>query len=182
MSGSAERNNRELTYEQVRRLFTYEPDTGILRWNHRDDVSKSWNARFAGKEAGSLDTKGYRRVAVNGKFYLAHQIAWFYVKGYWADEIDHEDHDRSNNRLNNLRDATSQMNSKNRGLRSDSTSGFVGVSQIRKTGRWRAYFHAPGQKQILLGVFATKEEAVEARKMADNENDFHPNHGLSKVA
>src|SRR5690606_26854186 len=126
---------------------------------------EGWNTRFAGKAAGGIDSHtDYRRVSVNGKHYQAHQIIWLYVNGYWADQIDHEDHDRANNKLSNLRDATPQMNSKNRGLRSDNTSGHVGVSQVKKTGRWRAYLHQPGQKQVLLGVFATKEEAVEARK------------------
>lgn len=177
MAGRPGLNNRDVSHSEVISLLHYDELTGKLFWKFRPGAT-SWNARFAGKEAGSLSPNGYIRVNIHRVPYQAHQLIWFIVHGTWADEIDHEDHDRSNNRIGNLRDATPQMNSKNRGLRSDSTSGYVGVSQIKKTGRWRAYFHRPGQKQVLLGVFGTKEEAIEARKRADNDNEFHPNHGI----
>jgi hypothetical protein len=157
----------------------YDSSTGIFTWRPRE--SKGWNKRFAGKVTGYERSDGYISVRIDKKNHLAHRVAWIYVYGYMPLEVDHRDHNRANNAIANLREVDRRTNSKNGGLRSDNTSGHVGVSQIRSTGRWRAYYHKPGQKQILLGTFAKKNEAVAARLKASNDNDFHQNHGIARA-
>jgi hypothetical protein len=81
------------------------------------------------------------------------------------EEADHRDRDTLNNTRENLRKATPLQNARNHRIQSNNKSGFVGVSWYPKYGKWRAviYYH---KKQILVGYFASKEEAVRARDKA----------------
>lgn len=165
-----------LTRKRVRELFHYNPWTGVLTWRHRPNGSKQWNARFAGKIAGGDNGDGYITVKFDGVRRLAHHVVWVYVYGYKPDEVDHEDHGRANNKLANLREVTRLDNARNHTLQSNNTSGHVGVTRIKSTGRWRAYVTVR-RRQIALGVFASKEEAVAARAAANDNLQFHDNHG-----
>jgi hypothetical protein len=165
-----------LTQRRVRDVLHYNPWTGALTWRHRLGGSRSWNARFAGKKAGAPHGDGYIAVAIDGVRYLAHRLIWFYVFGYWPDEVDHEDQSRSHNRLDNLREVTRLENAKNHTLQRNNTSGHVGVSLIKSTGRWRAYYYV-SKRQVEIGVFANRDDAIEARKAANDNNSFHANHG-----
>lgn len=65
----------QLSFETVRQLIRYEPDTGKLFWLERpreffktEASCKSWNKRFAGKEALiSYDRDGYRVGGIFGR-------------------------------------------------------------------------------------------------------------------
>ncbi|WP_428999737.1 HNH endonuclease signature motif containing protein [Stenotrophomonas maltophilia] len=47
--------------------------------------------------------------------YRQHRLAWLYMTGQWpSGEIDHINHDRSDNRWHNLRDVSHQANQQNR--------------------------------------------------------------------
>lgn len=48
------------------------------------------------------------------------------------------------------------------------TSGVKGVSKIKKTSKWRAYIFYKG-KQIHLGTFSDKQEAITARQEAEQK-------------
>jgi hypothetical protein len=75
--------------------------------------------------------------------------------------VDHEDRDRLNNLESNLRLATKSEQLYNSRLRSDSTSGFKGVSYV-PTGRkrWKARIINP-EGRAVTRFFATPEEAAE---------------------
>jgi len=76
--------------------------------------------------------------------------------------VDHSDGDGLNNRRSsNLRAATRGQNACNAKVRSDSTSGFKGVSLNRLTGKWHAYINSNGRRHS-LGYFETAEEAAAA--------------------
>lgn len=51
---------------------------------------------------------------------------------------------------------------------SDNTSGIKGVSRRKDSRKWRAYITCQGE-HIWLGSFNTKEEAIEARRKAEQE-------------
>lgn len=161
--------NSILTRSRVRELFDYDPETGVLHWKvkHRR-VAK-------GAIAGSISSNGYRRVAIYGTLYPAHQIIWLWVYGYFPEQIDHINHVRDDNRLANLRKANNTVNSRNRSLSSRNTSGVVGVHWSAKDKRWIAQIGAI--KRIYLGSFSTFNDAVLARKEAEVNYGFHPNHG-----
>ncbi len=169
----------------LRELLRYEPETGLLFWLERprryfssDREWKRWNTRYAGTQAfTSIDTRGYAYGSIFGRLRLAHRIIWKMVKGREArNDIDHDDGNRTNNRLANLAAATRRQNCQNRSLRKTSKSGVMGVSWDTGSRKWRAQIKADG-KQRHLGLFTTIEAAAAARKAADRHYGFHPNHG-----
>lgn len=140
-----------ITAEEARQLFSYNPDTGDLRWRtSRSGVRNNGVAGYTRRD-------GYRVVFVNGKLYLAHRVAWAVVNGAWPEiGIDHINGDKTDNRWGNLRLATKSQNGMNRPAQSNNTSGYKGVSRNRK--RWAASIHEDGLKRH-LGTFDTPKEA-----------------------
>jgi hypothetical protein len=174
----------------LRQLIDYDPETGALVWRVRDvsfftdgkrsalDAMNSWNARYAGKPALRFKANdGYFKGAILRKKYLAHRVAWAIFSGAWPkNEIDHINGDRLDNRIANLRTATSQENSKNTALRSDNKSGTIGVCWSACRLRWLVQVSQNG-KQKRIGYFKSKDEAIEARAKANIEYGYHANHG-----
>lgn len=173
-----------LTAKRVRDLFNYDPETGVLRWKERpltdfvdSRVRNIWNTKYAGQRAGATNDAGYVCVRVDGKNRKAHRLIWLLVTGDWPeDEIDHENHDRADNRWANLREATHAENVKNQSLHKSNTSGVAGVWWHKDAQKWSAFVHAGG-KMIYLGLFEVKDDAIAARKAAEVEHGFHANHG-----
>src|SRR4051812_36538770 len=109
--------------ERLHELLDYQPDTGVFRWKKRR------GPRSAGAIAGSVATKGYWRITLDGQECLAHRLAWLYVHGTWPDgELDHIDQVKTNNRISNLRPVTSSQNKQNiSGPQRNNASGHRGV-------------------------------------------------------
>jgi len=146
-----------LTMERLRDLLDYNPDTGIFTWRVRRGSS------VAGTEAGCVVKYGpnlcYKQVQVDKSLQLAHRLAWFYVFGEWPEFIDHANGNGLDNRIANLRPATKQLNSANRGLPANNTSGYKGVVWFKRKQKWMARIKVNG-KGIHLGYFTDKEEAA----------------------
>lgn len=155
-----------LSLEELNRLLDYNPETGVFTWKFVNS-----NRVKVGQQAGTLSkTHGYYVIAVNRKTYQAHRLAWFISTGqHPKDEIDHINGVRSDNRLINLREATSRENLLNKGVRCDNLSGVTGVYWEEVNQKWRARIHNPRGKSECLGRFKTKEEAVTARKVKEEE-------------
>ena len=83
-------------------------------------------------------------------------------------QIDHRNRVRLDNRRNNLRICTIAENNRNVGVRSNSKSGYKGVSWNKCRGRWHSRIGANG-KVIHLGYFDTAEQAHEAFVKAARE-------------
>jgi hypothetical protein len=153
---SAVRKRRRISHARLLELLRYDSETGEFRWLKR--VSR---ATHIDDVAGTVRKSGYRDIAIEGKHYLAHQLAWFYMMGKWCPVIiDHCDGDPSNNRWINLRRATQSQNCANRRRHRNNASGFKGVTLI-PSGRWRAIISKRGRRYD-LGIFATAEEAHDA--------------------
>lgn len=90
--------------------------------------------------------------------------------------IDHINHDRLDNRRENLRICNNQENQFNRSISKNNSSGVTGVQKM-KSGRWRARIMV-NKKEISLGTYDSLEEAAEARRQAEIEyfGEFSPNH------
>lgn len=139
--------------ERVRELFAYNPETGVITWAVRRFGVK------CGSEAGTKH-KGYKRVKVDARLILAHRLAWAIHHGYWpAEEIDHINRDKSDNRISNLREASRSDNMVNRAY-PKGASGVTGVAK-HKLG-WQASIRING-KSVYLGIFKTIEEAASVR-------------------
>jgi hypothetical protein len=127
--------------------------------------------------AGTLNKAGYVQICIKQKVYYGHRLAWFYSHNEWPEqEIDHKDHNKSNNRFDNLRKSSHSSNGKNQTLNKRNKTGTPGVIWDRFRSKWSAYITV-NYKRIGLGRFDTKEEAIEARKKAERKYRFHPNHG-----
>lgn len=149
-----------LTYSQAQALFAYDPATGVVTARiHRGRQSPK-----VGEPVGSLNRDGYLTVMVARRNYMLHVVAWLLVHGcYPANDLDHRDGHRANNRLSNLRPATRSENNQNMARRSDNTSGEPGVWQVR--GRWRVRVTSHGTNHH-VGYFDTLAEAKAARLAA----------------
>jgi hypothetical protein len=170
-------------------LLRYDPETGKLYWRKRtsdwfqsakfpDAACNVWNAQHAGKEAfAGRGSAGYPKGELLGMNVLAHRLIW--VMHYGEDPsgmIDHIDHNRANNRISNLRAANYTINAQNRSLGTRNKSGVIGVRWVPSRNKWRADIRAEG-RDIFLGNFEQKEDAVMARKSADVKYGFSENHG-----
>jgi len=158
---SIKRNN-DLTQDYVKSLFDYNQITGDLIRK----IKTSNNVKI-GDIAGSLNKyNGYYCVKVGGKAYKKHRIICLWHHGYLPDYIDHIDRDRSNNRIENLREVTNRENTQNCNIRKSSTSGVAGVHFDKFRNAWRACISIEG-KRTYIGTFKTLEEATKVRKDAE---------------
>lgn len=173
----------QLTYENVRTFFHYDPETGRLIWLPRPRSSfasrlayVAWTARYAGKEAGSLIAAGYRFINIK-KFMgtSAHRVAWLWTHGEWPDTIDHIDGDPSNNRLSNLRNVSMAENRRNVARTKLNKTGVSGVCFDKSRQKWMAY--GSSRPNVNLGRHDTLESAIAARKEWEKTSGYHPNHG-----
>lgn len=176
------------SYELLHKLLDYDPATGVLRWRARtpdmfkpgnktsESNCQGWNSKYAGKPAGTININGYVAVVIDYVNFMGHRLIWKMVHGHDPVEIDHIDGDRLNNRVSNLRDVSRQQNNCNRRVRKDSSSGILGVYWIARKKKWTSEVRLDNRKRC-LGYFSTIEEAAAARKRADVELGFHPNHG-----
>jgi hypothetical protein len=169
-----------LTFEEAKRLFDYDPETGVVRWR-----VKTCRKVVVGAEAGTLKTnhrtgKTYRHIRFRGKDHKAHRIIYLLQTSEWPpDDIDHLNGDGVDNRWENLRAATRLENSRNQRRLRNNTSGQTGVYWHEQNGKWVAQIMVH-KRNIYLGYFTSKEEAIAARKEAEIEHNFHPNHGTDR--
>lgn len=146
---------------ELHRIFSYESGAGILRWK---SVRRYAHRIEVGGIAGTVSSCGYLKVGIGRSYYAAHRIIWKMMTGTDpADQIDHIDGDRLNNRWTNLRAATNGQNRWNIKRQKNNRSGVTGVCPER--GGWKAYISA-GHGQQDLGRFKNKNDAIMARRAA----------------
>lgn len=168
---------QKITQEYVRERFDY--NGSHLVWKKREirnNYNYSWNTKFAGKRAGTLDKKeGYYRILLDKKIYAEHQLIWLWIKGTWPkEEIDHINRNRSDNRIENLREATKYENQQNRTLQHNSTSGYTGVCWHVRLEKWQARLTI-NNKRLHLGYFDDPEKAFAAYSEAKAKyHTFNP--------
>lgn len=161
-----------ITQSELKEALNYDPETGVFTWN----INIGTRAKAGNTPSNIRD--GYSRIKVNGKQYQAHRLAWLYVHGEWPRQIDHINHIRSDNRLINLREVSVSDNTRNQTLSKKNTSGVCGVHWCKRQNKWRSQINANG-KRMTIGYFDKKEDAISARKAAEKEYGYHPNHGQS---
>lgn len=172
-----------ITPELLRQLLRYEPEAGKLFWKERPrELFNSqrafavWNARFANKLALNYkDKSGYLYGKIFKTCVQAHRAAWIiYYNTEIIGQIDHINHNTSDNRIINLRTVSESENKKNIKKRKDNKSGFTGVFWFKD--RWLAKIKI-NNKKIHLGTFRDKDQAIAARASANIKYGFHENHG-----
>jgi hypothetical protein len=150
------RNNNTISQETVRRLFTY--DNGELIENTTRGQNKYAKA---GAIVGSFTSNGYKVTKICGKAYKLHRLIFLYHFGYMPKFIDHVNGDRSDNRIENLREATRNDNARNIGKKGGTTSAYKGVFWVNGIKNWKAAASYNG-KCYHIGTYHTEEEAAQA--------------------
>lgn len=147
----------DLTAEEAREVFVYDPLTGVLTYRRTKVKAR------AGAIAGYERPDGYRLVCVDYKRYLAHRVAWLIEKGQWPDKhLDHIDQNPRNNVLSNLRECDDAQNAQNLSPKGYGTSGYLGVTRnFRDHDMWDAKIKIR-QKTIRIGVYRCKTAAYAA--------------------
>lgn len=135
-----------ITQAKLKNLFNYDLTTGIF-------TRRVTKGRFCeGDRAGHVNARGYVMMMVDYKLYYAHRLAWLYVYGIWPGDLDHINRNESDNRIDNLREATQSQNNANqrltarRGVTLTST-GYLARICVNYT-------------QISLGTYKTLKEAA----------------------
>ena len=158
-----------------------------------EDFYKSENDRgkdLSGQIFGNYQVIGDtgKRTKQNGKIYLVKRLdngeyeevqsinlTRGNATGYVRSEDGRQKSRNLMNKLNENRESYLEKRgykdgtvswAKNAKTPTNNTSGHKGVSKIKRSGKWRAYIVYKG-KQINLGFFEKKEEAIEARKAAE---------------
>ncbi len=158
-----------LTSNKLKEVASYDPETGLFfRLVKVSNVS-------AGNVLPKPSRNGYFRMRIDGRLYYMHRLAWLYVNGAWPKNlIDHVDGIKTNNKIDNLREAAFFENFQNITIKSKAASGLRGAYLDKASGRWQSKILFRG-KRISNGYFDTAELAhaayVEAKR---RHHTFNP--------
>lgn len=143
-----------MTAARLKELLHYEPTTGVFTWLKAGRIGSNRE----GKQAGSRHSHGYVHVQIDGVIYGAHRLAWLYVHGVMPSlQIDHRNGVRDDNRIDNLRDASSAINAQNRHCaQRNNQTGLIGAHRHGKS--FTSKIKVEGKTQH-LGSFETAEAA-----------------------
>lgn len=152
MKGQKE-NNMDKSQKKLLETFIY--DNGKLLWKPKRGVR-------ANRQFGSITKHGYRRGGLLGNMYFEHRLVWLYHYGEWPKgDLDHINGIRSDNRVENLREATRRNNNLNKGSIPNTSSNYKGVSYCKPLNKWRAQYTF-NCKTKHIGYFETEIEAAKA--------------------
>ena len=162
-----------LTKELAEQRFEYRD--GALYWK-----AKTADRVKIGERAGCDHGDGYRVISINNKRYLEHRIIFLMHNGYLPACLDHADGDRSNNRIENLREASLSQNGQNRSV-SRNASGVKGVYFNAKRNRYQAQIWVDGKSKS-LGCYENIDDAAKAVSKARAElHGKFANNGNARV-
>lgn len=104
-------------------FLRYNPTTGVLVWRRSPSNS-------APKDRAGYVNKasGYRQIKLANRMWQEHRLIFLCYYGWLPKMIDHKNGDKQDNRISNLRPATSTLNNRNKRVEKNKSSGLpVGV-------------------------------------------------------
>lgn len=133
------------TIARLHESFRLDPATGFIYWrNDRGAGAK------AGARAGAAAWKGYRSVTLDGRRLVEHRVIFAMTHGRWpAEQIDHINVVRDDNRPENLREVTHAQNTWNATLSKLNTSGVKGVQRSTRGSSWYGTIWVNGHRLYL---------------------------------
>ena len=139
-----------LLQKDVKRLFLYQD--GNLYWKVKTNPRVN-----IGAKAGTFNKNNQRTyIRINKITYGLHRLIFLYHYGWFPTEVDHIDTCRTNNTIENLREATRSQNQHNKRVQINNTSGVKNVSFLKN--RWVVKLKVK-RKQIHIGRFKDFELA-----------------------
>ena len=168
--------------EYLNDMFIYNPETGDLFKKPFIDSMGRTVTRFSKAPIRNIllnhGGKRYYRTTLTGERneVLVHRIIFKMVYGVEPESIDHINGNGLDNRLCNIRQCTHSENHRNRRISTSNSSGVVGVSRTHDGLRWRVRIRA-GKRDIQLGEFKSFNDAVNVRRQAEIDYNYHENNG-----
>jgi hypothetical protein len=148
-----------VTQQQIQGLFEYRQDGNLVR-----KVAVGGPAGQVGRVVGfelkdpARPDKVYMATKIGGQHFCIHKLVWLWHYGVLPEQLDHINRNSVDNRIENLRLASSCENMSNRKIFSNNTSGCKGVSWHKQHNRWFAYVNVR-KKRKNLGYFDDLELA-----------------------
>jgi len=147
-----------ISQKTLHNFISYNPETGHLSW------IKPVKCLFNKMRTGRIDynaTGGYLHTSIFGRHYQVSKLVWLYHKGYYPEKIlDHLNGISDDNRIENLREASSGQNARNQSLNKNNSSGIRGVNWFTSDGVWIArigynnkVYHLGQSKDLLTVVY-----------------------------
>jgi len=159
-----------------------------LFWRHRPESHfptphgfRAFNSRWGGKKVRENAKNGYKFFWCDGSMNYSHRVVWEYFNGQIPSglHIDHVDHDRTNNKIENLRCVSQAENARNASAGVKKKNKLFGVF-VAPSGNWVARITVMSRPKH-LGTFVDFFEAACARKSAELYYEYHLNHGKERT-
>lgn len=112
--------------------------------------------------------QGYIASRVGEECVEFHRLVLNIGKDNYDCDVDHICHNKCDNRKAQLRIVTRSQNSMNAQPKKTNTSGVVGVYWDKCRNKWAAYIKK-NYKNIYIGRFESKDDAIKARKEAEEK-------------
>jgi len=166
------KDNTIIAQQLLHDVFEYRD--GNLYWK----IKPTNNSKVKiGDIAGCLRNDGYLRVGLLRKQYATHRLIYLMHHGVLPKYIDHADGNKLNNKIENLREASSEENNRNRSLCKRNTSGHKGVTWHKQHKKWMAQLSID-RKNKFLGYFDDIELAIKkVKEYRILEHKEFTNHG-----
>jgi hypothetical protein len=147
-----------ITQAELKEIFDYHSD-GFLIWK-KQISSRATIGKIAGPN--TYAPKGYRILKLHKQIQPQHRLIFLYHFGYFPICVDHINGIRTDNKIENLREATNRQNCMNRSKRKDK----VLPKGVYPKGKKVVAIIRVNQKSIHLGTFKEVADAQEAYKQA----------------
>ena len=157
-----------LTQERLKEMFDYREDGNLIR-KHSIGGNGNKAGRAIGTKPKMTRNSRYSATKIEGEHWCVHKLIYLYNYGCVPDQLDHINGDTSDNRIENLREANSSENMRNRRIFSNNKSGHKGVSWSKCHGKWYVYMNVNNARKH-LGYYDDLEIAA---LLASEVRDLH---------
>lgn len=162
-----------VSYEMALDLWEVDIATGTVKWRTRRNPAIPHD-----RSSNTLDKHGYKKLSFRKKIYYHHRIVWLFANKNWPEIfIDHINGLPTDNRIENLREATSYQNQQNRRKKAKRVTQSMGVYFDPKRKKFVPQIRVEG-KAIFLGRYETEEEA--SKIYLEAKLKFHPHANLER--
>ena len=161
--------NDQKLFQKVRELYDYRD--GNLYYKRR-----LGRRGKVGSKVGYFDDR-YYKTSIYRKKYFLHRLIFLWHKGYMPKTCDHINGDKTDNRIENLREVTLSQNNHNRRINKNSTSGVKGVSWNKRLCKWEASIKCNCKKYYLGRFDDIKEASRQVKKVREELHGKYAHHG-----